>query len=192
MVTKYLVDGTKKGLAKPGAATIETATDINTGKTVTLLKGTVIRLGATPRVITDITLEDLDKANIRLMTKFKVVNPAGFVCPFLALAYLLLTPSRFRLEVDGVYGAYPFVGIGDDMSVATEDPEGYVLFFDVAEFRNAESPNIPRLNFKLGDHIIVKAPFVPERSTNAKARFAVKNTNKIAPFAKPPVPQPSQ
>lgn len=66
------------------------------------------------------------------------------------------------------FGAYPFVGIPDDATVAVEDPEGYLLMFDVAEFRNQMGKGIIPMNFKIGEEITIK---VPRHSPRARGKI---------------------
>ena len=58
--------------------------------------------------------------------------------------------------MEAVYGAYPFVGISDEGTVVSEDPEGYLIFFDMSEFRNKMGKLLKNMDFKMGDKIVIK------------------------------------
>lgn len=55
-----------------------------------------------------------------------------------------------------MFGAYPFVGISDESTVAGEDPEGFIVLFDMAEFRNKMGRRLATLSLKPGDELTFK------------------------------------
>ena len=53
--------------------------------------------------------------------------------------------------MEAYFGAYPFVGIPDDAVVAAEDPEGFIIVFDMSEFRNKIGTTLRSFGFKRGE-----------------------------------------
>jgi hypothetical protein len=152
LVTEYLFDGTKEGSAKSGEANLVKRED-----GTRLLTGSVLETSKVDSDLrTNITVKDLFDADISLNSHFKLSNSEG-------------------KEIEAVFGAYPFVGISDDTTVASEDPEGNIIFFDMSEFRNKLGRQLVTLSFNCGDKVILT---IKTQSPRARKRLGPK----IAPI----------
>jgi hypothetical protein len=101
LVTEYTAEVTRRGLAKP-----QEQNEFLEFKGTRALKGAVLETTKVDSEMqTSLTLDELYRASVRLMSKFKIANSDG-------------------VELEVTLGSYPFVGIPDSETVACEDPEG--------------------------------------------------------------------